>query len=111
MDTLPLVSAPCARSRSLFGLLVTVTGEDLLALLSVAFEQQRNIIQAQRSRMDRCPACPVWAWQGFAVAMFLVFGVWVPEVPKQTKWKTTSLRRFVQFCVCGVEGCEEITVT
>ncbi|CAK8993934.1 unnamed protein product [Durusdinium trenchii] len=30
-----------------------VVYQDLLALLSVAFEQQRNIIQAQRSRMDR----------------------------------------------------------
>jgi hypothetical protein len=41
-------------------------GEDLLALLSVAYGNQRGVIEQQRNRMDRCHgeshgAIPQWA--------------------------------------------------
>ena len=45
-------------------------GEDLLALLSVAYGNQRGVIEQQRNRMDRCHGChgAVPQWGGSFVA-------------------------------------------
>ena len=59
-------------------------GEDLLALLSVAYGNQRGVIEQQRNRMDRCHgeshgAIPQWGGMFFhnGGILLILYQLWL----------------------------------